>query len=326
MRAWQVPRLGAAWEVLRLAELPVPEPGPGEVLVRVLASGLNFPDLLMCAGQYQVRPELPFVPGLEVCGEVVAAGPGADHEVGTRVIGAPLPAGGLAGYAVLPAGGSFAVPGTLPAADGAALFVTYQTAHFGLHRRAGLRAGETLLVHAGASGTGSAAIQLGKAAGATVIATAGGPSKAQVCRDLGADLAIDYTAADFTAEVKLATGGRGADVIWDPVGGEVFHASRRCVAFEGRIVVVGFASGQIPEAPANHALVKNYSIVGLHWGLYRRHAPELLAAAHAELLKLYADGAVAPLIGQRRPFGEAPAAYADLAARRAVGKIVLDPP
>jgi NADPH:quinone reductase-like Zn-dependent oxidoreductase len=325
MRAWQVHELGQAWDVLTLGEVPVPEPGQGEVRVRVEAAGLNFPDLLLCAGQYQERPALPFIPGLEVCGEVVAAGPGAEHAVGDRVIGAPMPAGGLADQAILPFGGAFAIPAEMPAAEAAALFITYQTAHFGLHRRAALRPGETLLVHAGASGTGSAAIQLGKAAGATVIATAGGANKAEVCHQLGADVAIDYTSGDFVQGVKEATGGRGADVIWDPVGGDVFDASRRCIAFEGRLVVVGFASGRIPEAPPNHALVKNYSVVGLHWGLYRRKQPALIGQVHAELLKLYADGAIKPLVGQERPLTEAPDAYRDLAARLAVGKIVLVP-
>jgi len=325
MRAWQVHEHGPAWDVLRLGEVPVPDPGPGEVRVKVLAAGLNFPDLLLCAGQYQERPPLPFIPGLEVAGEVVAAGAGADHAVGDRVIGAPMPAGGLADQALLPAGGAFGIPAEMPAAEGAALFITYQTAHFGLHRRAALRPGEVLLVHAGASGTGSAAIQVGKAAGATVIATAGGPEKVEVCRRLGADVAIDYTAGDLVDAVREATAGRGADVIWDPVGGDVLDASRRCIAFEGRLVVVGFASGRIPEVPPNHVLVKNYSVVGLHWGLYRRKKPELIGQCHAELLKLYADGAVRPLVGQERPLTEAPEAYRDLAARRAVGKIVLVP-
>jgi NADPH2:quinone reductase len=257
---------------------------------------------------------------------VVAAGEGAEFAVEDRVLGAPpLPNGGLAEYAVLPAGAAFAIPADMPAADAAALFITYQTAHVGLHRRAALKPGETLLVHAGASGTGSAAVQLGKAAGARVIATAGGPEKVDVCRRLGADVAIDYTADDLVAAVKEATGGRGADVIWDPVGGDVFDASRRCIAFEGRLVVVGFASGKVPEAPANHALVKNYSIVGLHWGLYRRYEPALIGQVHAELLKLYADGVVRPLLGQERPLGEAREAFADLAGRRVVGKIVLTP-
>lgn len=322
MKAWRVAELGPAWEVLRWHEdVPVPDPGPGEVRVRVLAAGLNFPDLLMCAGTYQERPPLPFTPGLEVCGDVVAVGPGAALQVGDRVIGAPLPAGGLADEAVLTA--AFGVPTEMPVAEAAALLVTYQTAHFGLHRRAQLQPGEWLLVHAGASGTGSAAIQLGKAAGARVIATAGGPHKAQVCRELGADVAVDYLSDDVVSAVKDATAGTGADVIWDPVGGAVFEASRKCIAFEGRLVVVGFASGEIPQAPVSHALVKNYSIVGLHWGAYRRRSPELVDQVHAELLRLYADKSIKPLVGQVRPMSEAPEAYADLAARRAVGKIVL---
>ncbi len=325
MRAWQVHEHGAAWDVLTLGEVPVPEPGPGAVRVRVDAVGLNFPDLLLCAGQYQERPPLPFIPGLEVAGEVVAVGDGAEYAIGDRVLGAPMPSGGLAEQAVLPPGGAFPVPADMPSSEAAALFITYQTAHFGLHRRAGLKAGETLLVHAGASGTGSAAIQLGKAAGATVIATAGGPDKAATCRDLGADIAIDYNSEDIAEAVKAATNGRGADVIWDPVGGDVFDASRKCIAFEGRLVVVGFASGRMPEAPMNHALVKNYSILGLHWGLYRRKQPELIGQVHAELLKLYADGAIRPLVGQERPLTEAPDAYRDLAGRKVVGKIVLTP-
>lgn len=325
MRAWRVHEHGAAWDVLRLDEVPVPEPGPGAVRVKVAAVGLNFPDLLLCAGQYQERPPLPFIPGLEVAGEVVAVGEGAEHSVGDRVLGAPMPAGGLAEQAILPPGGAFAYPATMPDTEAAALFITYQTAHFGLHRRAALKAGETLLVHAGASGTGSAAIQLGKAAGATVIATAGGPEKAKVCRELGADVAIDYNADDLVDAVKAATNGEGADVIWDPVGGDVFDASRKCIAFEGRLVVVGFAAGRIPDAPMNHALVKNYSILGLHWGLYRRKQPELIGQCHAELLKLYADGLIRPLVGQERPLTEAPEAYRDLAGRKAVGKIVLVP-
>jgi NADPH2:quinone reductase len=326
MRAWRIHEHGPAPEVLRLDEVDVPVPGPGEVLVRVEAAALNFPDLLLATGQYQERPPLPFTPGLEIAGEVVAAGEGAQARPGDRVLGAPtLPRGGLADFAVLPAGGAFGIPAGMTAEEAAALFITYQTAHVGLHRRAGLRPGETLLVHAGASGTGSAAIQLGKAAGARVIATAGGPEKTALCLELGADAAIDYIEADLVTAVREATDGRGADVIWDPVGGDVFDASRRVVAFEGRIVVVGFAAGRIPAAPANHLLVKNYSVVGLHWGLYRRYEPAVVAATHTELCRLYAEGAVKPLIGSRRPLAEAPEALADLAARRLVGKSVLIP-
>jgi NADPH:quinone reductase len=287
---------------------------------------LNFPDVLLCAGLYQDRPPLPFTPGLEVAGTVTAAGGGAAHSVGDRVLGGPpLPNGGLAELAVLPAGGAFAIPDAMPATDAAALLLTYHTAYLGLHRRAALRPGETLLVHAGAGGVGSAAIQVGLAAGAHVIATAGGPDKIAVCRQLGAHEVIDYRAEDIVERVRALTGGRGADVIWDPVGGDVFDASRRCVAFEGRLVVVGFTSGRIPEAPAGHLLVKNYSVVGLHWGLYRQHDPALVERTHAELLRLYADGLIRPLVSEQAPLSAAPEALTRLASRATVGKVVLLP-
>jgi NADPH2:quinone reductase len=213
----------------------------------------------------------------------------------------------------------------MPPAKAAGLLITYQTGYVGLHRRAGLQPGETLLVHAGAGGVGTAAIQLGRAAGARVIATAGGPDKVQVCKDLGADVVIDYNAEDFVAVVKDVTEGRGADVIYDSVGGDVFDKSRKCIAFEGRIVVVGFAGGRIAEAPTNHALVKNYSIVGLHWGLYRKMDPTVIPDTHVALMDLWERGVIDPLIGAELPMSEAPAALARLADRGTVGKVVLLP-
>lgn len=207
----------------------------------------------------------------------------------------------------------------------ASLYLTYSTGHVGLHRRAHLQAGEWLLVHAGAGGVGSAAIQLGKAAGARVIATAGGARKTEICRELGADHVIDYTTEDFVPLVKEITGGHGADVVYDPVGGDVFDKSRRCIAFEGRLLVVGFTSGRLPDAPANHVLVKNYSVVGLHWGLYRKHEPSLFWSVHEELLRLVADGFVDPLVGEVLPLDQAPQALARLADRGTVGKVVLVP-
>ncbi|HZB50532.1 MAG TPA: zinc-binding dehydrogenase, partial [Mycobacteriales bacterium] len=188
-----------------------------------------------------------------------------------------------------------------------------------------LRAGEWLLVHAGAGGVGSAAIQVGLAAGATVIATAGGPRKLDTCRELGAHEVIDYRSQDVAARVRELTGGRGAEVIWDPVGGDVFDASRRCIAFEGRLVVVGFASGRIPEVPAGHVLVKNYSVVGLHWGLYRSQDPAVVQDAHAALCRLYADGRIRPLVSERVPMAGAPQALTKLATRGTVGKVVVLP-
>ncbi|HYT09611.1 MAG TPA: NADPH:quinone oxidoreductase family protein, partial [Mycobacteriales bacterium] len=277
-------------------------------------------------GLYQERPPLPFTPGLEVAGTVVAAGDGAAHAVGDRVIGGPpLPDGGLAELAVLPAGGAFAIPEQMPADEAAGLLITYQTAYVGLHRRAALRSGETLLVHAGAGGVGSAAIQVGLAAGASVIATAGGPEKVAVCRELGAHETIDYRSEDVARRVKEMTGGRGADVVWDPVGGDVFDASRRCIAFEGRLVVVGFTSGRIPEVPAGHLLVKNYSVVGLHWGLYRSMDPRVVLDAHEALTRLYAEGKVRPLVSERVPMAAAPEALTRLASRATVGKVVVLP-
>jgi NADPH:quinone reductase len=318
MRAWRVHSLGDPAEVMSLDEVERPVPAEGQLLVQVRAAGLNFPDVLMTLGQYQEKPPLPFTPGVELCGEVV--------ETVQRVIGSPSGGfGAFAEYALMDAGNAWPVPEGMPDEKAAALYLTYQTGHVGLHRRARLQPGEWLLVHAGAGGVGSAAIQLGKAAGAKVIATAGGERKTEVCRSLGADHVIDYTAEDFVPLVKEITEGHGADVVYDPVGGEVFDKSRRCIAFEGRLVVVGFTSGTIPQAPVNHALVKNYSIVGLHWGLYRKHDPALFGQVHEELCRLFAEGAIAPLIGQRLPLTELPQAMAAIADRSTVGKVVLIP-
>jgi NADPH2:quinone reductase len=318
MRAWRVHRLGDPSEVMSLDDVDQPTPGPGQVLVTVRAAALNFPDVLMAMGMYQEKPPLPFTPGVELCGEIV--------ETGQRVLGSPSGGpGAFAEYALMDAAAAFPVPEGMPDEKAASLYLTYQTGYVGLHRRAHLQPGEVLLVHAGAGGVGSAAIQLGKAAGATVIATAGGERKVEVCRQLGADHAIDYTTEDFVSVVKDVTNGRGADVIYDPVGGDVFDQSRRCIAFEGRLLVVGFTSGRIPEAPANHVLVKNYSVVGLHWGLYRKHDPALFGTVHEELGRLWAKGDIDPLVSQALPLDQAPEALKALASRSTVGKVVLLP-
>src|SRR3954471_18555627 len=299
MRAWRVHELGNPDDVLKLEDVEQPTPGPGQVLVKVRAAALNFFDNLMIQGLYQEKPPLPFTPGSEVCGEIV--------ETGQRVLGSTSGGpGAFAEYALMDANAAWPVPDGMSDEKAASLYITYQTGHVGLHRRAHLKAGEWLLVHAGAGGVGSAAIQLGKAAGAKVIATAGGERKTEVCRSLGADHVIDYTAEDFVPLVKEITEGHGADVVYDPVGGDVFDKSRRCIAFEGRIVVVGFTSGRIPDAPANHLLVKNYSVVGLHWGLYRKYDPARIGMVHEELCRLFDDGAIAPLVGSTLPLAQLP--------------------
>ena len=327
MRAWQVRELGEPRDVLTLAEVPDPEPGPGQVLVRVLGAAANFPDVLMIRGGYQVRPPLPFTPGVELCGEVVTAGPGVTgFAPGDRVIGGPaMPTGAFAELALMNANNILPAPDGLGDAEAAAFFITYQTGWFGLHRRAKLAAGETLLVQAAAGGVGSGAVQLGKAAGARVIGVVGGERKAEVARALGADVVIDRRSQDFVEVVKEVTGGRGADVVYDSVGGEAYTRSTKCIAFEGRILVVGFASGQISTAALNHALIKNYSIVGLHWGLYQTKMPELIGECHRQLTKLVAEGAIRPLVGERVGLEEVPGVLHRLADGDTVGRIVVTP-
>ncbi|WP_267241841.1 NADPH:quinone oxidoreductase family protein [Streptomyces sp. PR69] len=318
MQAWRVHSNGEPGEAMRLEATPRPAPGPGQLLLRVRAANVNFPDALLCRGQYQVRPPLPFTPGVEICGET---------EDGRRVIATPaLPHGGFAEYAVADEAEVLPAPEALDDAEAAALHIGYQTAWFALHRRARLQHGDTLLVHAAAGGTGSAAVQLGRAAGARVIGVVGGADKARTAKELGCDLVIDRRADDIAAAVKEATGGRGADVVYDPVGGDAYAASAKCVAFEGRIVVVGFAGGTVPTPALNHALVKNYSIVGLHWGLYRQADPEAVRGCHAELTRLAADGVARPLVSERVALAGAADAVQRVADGATVGRLVVVPP
>lgn len=317
MQAWRVHRNGEPGEVMRLEEADRPTPGDGQVLVEVRAANINFPDALLCRGQYQVRPPLPFTPGVEVCGTT---------EDGRRVLATPaLPHGGFADYVVADGAALLPAPDALDDAEAAALHIGYQTGWFGLHRRARLQPGETLLVHAAAGGVGSAAVQLGRAAGAKVIGVVGGPEKAAVARELGCDLVIDRRSEDIVAAVKEATGGRGADVVYDPVGGDAYAKSAKCVAFEGRILVVGFASGVIPTPGLNHALVKNYSVVGLHWGLYNTKDPAAVRACHDELTKLAEQGIVKPLVSERVAMARAADAVQRVADGTSTGRIVVLP-
>ena len=312
---------------MRFEELAEGEPADGMVRIRLRASAINYFDSLMIAGQYQTKPDLPFVPGSEISGVVINAPAGSGFQPGDRVMAlvdnVGLTRGGYAEVADAAPGSVAPMPAKMGFDEAAAFTIIFQTGWFGLHRRANLKAGETLLVHAAAGGVGSAAIQLGKAAGATVIATAGSDEKVEVCRELGADHAINYKTQDFVEEVKKITGGRGADVVYDPVGGDVYDRSTKCIAFEGRIVIVGFTSGRIPQAAANHVLVKNYSVVGLHWGLYSKRAPELIPLAAKALLELYEAGKIKPYISTRLPLSEAPRALASVAEGNSTGKVIL---
>ena len=327
MYAWQATTLGEPEQALSLTDVPTPEPGPGQVLVRVLATALNFPDVMLCRGQYQIRLEPPFIPGVELCGEIVGLGAGVDERLkGSRVIGNPvLPHGALAEYALMTAAEAYPAPASLDDAEASALHIAYQTGWFALHRRAQLQEGETVLVHAAAGGVGSAAVQLAKAAGATVIGVVGGESKARVAKELGADLVIDRKTEDFAKAIKQHTDGRGADVVFDPVGGDAYAGSTKCIAFEGRIVVVGFAGGSIPAPALNHALVKNYSILGLHWGLYKQQDPGAVWAAHEALVKLADESGLRPLISERIPVRRAVEGLTALGGGATTGRVVVVP-
>lgn len=329
MKAWQVTTLGPPADALRLVELADPTPGPGQLLVRVAAAALSYPDVLMCRGEYQIRPPLPFTVGTEAAGEVLAVGSEVDGWApGQRVLGMPV-SGSLAELTLLDAAHAFAAPDELDDAEAAALHMNYQTAHFALHRRARLAGGETVLVHAAAGGVGSATVQLARAAGARVVAVVGGQRKVEVARQLGADAVLDRHAEDFAenfaAAVKDLTGGRGADVIIDPVGGDTFTRSTKCIAFEGRIVVIGFTSGAFGQLATNHVLIKNYGVLGLHWGMYRFTEPELVASVQRELDALVASGLVRPLVSERLALPDAPDGLTRLAGGATTGRVVVEP-
>jgi len=323
MRAWHVTRHGEPEDVLELVEVEDPTPDAGEVRVRVAAVAANFPDVLLSRGQYQVRPDLPFIPGIEFAGTVDALGPGVEGlAVGDRVVGGKI--GLLSELAVVPARDLHPTPDALDDVAASGLMIAYQTAWFALHRRAALQEGEWLLVHAAAGGVGAATVQLGVAAGARVIAVVGSEAKAAVARDLGAEEVLVRGVDDIPARVKEITAGHGADVVFDPVGGSAFEASTRCVAFEGRIVVIGFASGDVPTLRTNVALVKNFAVLGLYWALYSQQRPDLVAQAHEELTRLAASGAISPLVDEVVPFERAPEAIQKLAGGQTTGRVVIE--
>jgi NADPH2:quinone reductase len=310
-------------DALTVEDVPAPALPPGGVRVAVHAAGLNFADTLMVAGQYQEKPELPFIPGLEAAGEVIEVAAGVvTCKPGDRVI-ATMEQGAFAEEAIADAGNIFIIPDSMGFETAAGFIVTYGTSHVGLARRANLQAGETLLVHGAAGGVGLTAVELGKIMGATVIATAGGPEKLEVARSRGADHLIDTRAADIRAEVRELTGGRGADVVFDPVGGDLFDASLRSLAWEGRLLVVGFASGRIPSASASYLLVKNCSVVGLFWGAYRKRNPAVIRDSAAELLRWFDQGKLRPHVSHRFDIAEAAEAMRTMLGRKSTGKVVL---
>ncbi len=322
MRAWQVTKLGEPIDALELVELEVPTPGPGEVLIKVSAVAANFPDVLLARGEYQVKPELPFVPGVELSGVVAALGADVtDIAVGERVVASKI--GVLAEYAVVGANDVHTAPDSLDDVAASGLIIAYQTAWFALHRRAQVQPGEWVLVQAAAGGVGAASVQLAVAAGARVIGVVGTEAKAQVARDAGAAHVLIRGVDDIPARVKEITGRHGADVVIDPVGGSAFEASTRCVAFEGRIIVIGFASGDIPTLKVNHTLVKNFAVLGLYWGLYAQVRPDLVRAAHEELVRLADEGTIRPVVDHVVPFERAPEAIQSLAGGATTGRVVI---
>ena len=329
MRAWRVNELGHPTISLSLEDIPSPEPAAGEVRIRVEATTVNFADILVCQGIYQDRPGVPLTPGTESCGIIQAVGADVSLAVGTRVAGMTnMKHGGFAEEALIKAGTTLIMPDDLKAADATVLYSTFQTAHVGLFHRCNLEAGGWVLILGASSGVGAAAVQLAAARGARVIATAGGAEKQAHCRSLGAEITMDSTgegAADALYEATMqATNGAGVSVAFDPVGGPLGNVTRRLMAFEGRLVVIGFTSGSIPSYPANHVLVKNYTVHGMAWAEYAARSRPVIEAAHDDILRLYRQGLIRTDV-DAIAIDALPAALASLEARTVTGRLALVP-
>ena len=323
MKAWQFNEYGRYADVLRWAERPAPEVGPGQALVRVKAVSLNFPDLLICQGLYQSKAPLPAIPGVEGCGVIEAVGEGANFEVGDRVVGFARAGGTLADLFVVDDTSAWRVPDHVSDEQASALSITYGTAYFGLVHRGQLKPGEVLLVTGAAGGVGTAAIEIGKVLGATVIASAGSAEKLRICEGLGADHVIDHTQENVVERVKELTGGAGADVIFDPVGGDVFDQCTRCINWEGRLIVVGFASGRIPSIECNRVLLKSIAVVGVAWGAHIARDPVRGQDCQRRLYEMMAKGQIDPVIYRTLPFSEIREGLRIMENRELYGKIVI---
>lgn len=322
MKAWRVNDWSEPNQ-MEFTDIPAPEPKAGEIRIENKAAALNFFDILMIQGKYQTRPPRPFTPGSEVAGIVDAIGEGATgFEIGDRVQ-AMATGGTYCEYSIASAEKAFRIPDAMSFEEAAAMIVIYQTSYFALTHRTTIKPGDWLLVHAGASGVGSSAIQIGKALGARVITTASSDEKMSFCLSQGAEHALNYGAASWVDQVKQITGGRGADVIYDPVGGEIFELSTKCIALEGRLLVIGFAGGTIPSIAANRILLKNMSVVGVYWGGYLEHYPEYLRQAQEALFKMYEAGQIKPVVSQSFALADAVEALNSLATRKTVGKALL---
>lgn len=309
---------------LVLEEVPAPRPGPGQIAIEVKAAGINFPDSLIIQGKYQVKPALPFAPGFELAGVVREVGAGvAGFAPGTRVAAHPMAGGGFAEQAVVDANRAFPLPDTMDYVTAAGFLIAYGTSHHALKDRGQLRPGETLLVLGAAGGIGLTAVELGKTMGARVIAAASSPEKLALCRRYGADELIDYSREDLRARVRELTGGKGLDVVYDPVGGRYTEPMVRSLARGGRYLVLGFAAGEIARIPLNLVLLKISAIVGAYWGPFIDAEPERNAANIAELFDWYAQGRLKPHISEIYPLAQAPLAVERVAQRKTQGKVVL---
>ncbi len=322
MHAWLCETLDGV-DALQWKEIPTPEPKAGEVRIAIEAASLNFPDLLIVQGKYQVKPPLPFVPGAEFAGRVDAVGDGVQHLKVGDAVAAIAGVGGFGTHAIVDATRVLPLPPGFAISDGAAFAFTYGTSHHALIDRATLKAGETVLVLGAAGGVGSAAVQIAKAAGARVIAAASTDEKCALCKTMGADATLNYTTQDLRATLKDLTGGKGPDVVYDPVGGDLAEPVFRSIAWRGRYLVVGFAGGGIPALPWNLALLKGASVVGVFWGDYVKREPKASAAAMQQLAQWYAQGLIKPVIDCEMPMNELKAAYARMGSRQVMGKLLL---